>query len=81
MGTPLIITDVRFENEADWIRKNGGHVIHLTRGEAPAVREHASEAGVTMGDGDYAYQNDGSLPDLAKHMGQILGDLLHRRAA
>ena len=26
-----IVTDIRFENEADWILENGGHLIHLSR--------------------------------------------------
>jgi len=33
----VIITDVRYENEAKWIKQNGGFVIHLSRmGQKPA---------------------------------------------
>lgn len=29
-----VISDVRFKNEADWIKDRGGHVIRIERGEA-----------------------------------------------
>lgn len=33
----VVITDVRYENEAKWIKQNGGFVIHLSRmGQKPA---------------------------------------------
>jgi len=38
-----IITDVRFEDEAAWVRRHGGHIICLHRAAAVSVREHESE--------------------------------------
>lgn len=33
----VVITDVRYENEANWIKQNGGFIIHLSRiGQKPA---------------------------------------------
>ena len=33
----VVITDVRYENEAKWIKENGGFVIHLSRmGQKPS---------------------------------------------
>ena len=33
----VVITDVRYENEAKWIKQNGGFIIHLSRiGQKPA---------------------------------------------
>ena len=32
---PVVITDVRFPNEIDWIRSNGGKVYHIQRGSNP----------------------------------------------
>lgn len=47
----FIIDDVRFENEANWIRANGGQVIHLKR-HNPILNEdlssHKSEAGLNI---------------------------------
>lgn len=45
-GPGMIITDVRFENEAEWIRKNGGQVIHVSRSAAAPVHQHTSEDGI-----------------------------------
>lgn len=39
----IVITDVRFPNEAEWIRQLGGIIIKLHREQADAVRSHASE--------------------------------------
>jgi hypothetical protein len=45
-GPGMIVGDVRFANEAAWVRGMGGIVLHIERGNAPAVRPHVSEAGV-----------------------------------
>mgnify|MGYP003345313832 FL=1 len=34
-NNPIVITDVRFPNEINWIRSNGGKVYHLQRGPTP----------------------------------------------
>lgn len=44
----IIIPDVRFDNEAKWIKSRGGVVIGLQRvGQRPSVDPHASEVGVS----------------------------------
>jgi len=40
----IVVSDVRFENEAHWVHLVGGKVIRLHRNQAAAVRTHASEA-------------------------------------
>lgn len=63
----VIITDVRFPNEADRIRALGGTVVHLTRpgaGLSGASGAHASERGLPYEPGDYSISNDGTLGDL-----------------
>lgn len=48
-GDIVVITDVRFQNEYDWIIKNGGWMLFLERDEAPeqvGIANHASEAGI-----------------------------------
>jgi hypothetical protein len=47
MGMGMIIPDVRFQNEAEWIREEGGLLIHLERPGQKEISEssHASEAG------------------------------------
>lgn len=57
-----VITDVRFENEAQWIREHGGVVLHIYRDDAIQVNEHVSEAGVQLqGDVDYMIENNGTV--------------------
>lgn len=59
-----IITDVRFENEATWIRSQPNSILihvkdphHVT----PAGPVHASEAGVQFVEGDCTINNDKTL--------------------
>jgi hypothetical protein len=61
----LIVPDIRFENEAKWIRNcKHGLVIHLEREQAPPVHPHSSEYGVTRAPQDLIVQNNGTLEDL-----------------
>lgn len=41
---PVIVSDIRYENEARLIRKLGGVLIHITRDSAPQGDAHESEA-------------------------------------
>lgn len=63
-GSNVIITDVRFENEAEWIRKNGGVVVHIQRPEGTETHTHKSEAGIKFVKGDKRILNDQTLGHL-----------------
>jgi hypothetical protein len=63
----MIVGDVRFANEAAWVRGMGGIVLHIERGKAQPVRAHASEAGVQQLPGDLRIFNESSLDSL--HVG------------
>lgn len=63
-GPGMIVTDVRFENEAAWVRDNGGMIIHVIRPDAPGVREHTSESGVAIQPADVQLFNSGTLEEL-----------------
>ena len=63
-GPGMVIADVRFENEARWVRLQGGAVLHIERGAAPSVRTHASEAGVQRLDGDMHVFNESTIDSL-----------------
>lgn len=59
--TRIVIPDVRFQNEADFIHSNGGAVICLSRpsSEESFGADHASESlNLTA---DYYLKNDGSI--------------------
>lgn len=74
-GKASVITDVRFDNEADAIRQRGGRIIHVARPDALAVATHASEAGVRKEYGDFTVLNDGSLSDLYAVVDEIMETL------
>lgn len=58
-GVPgIVIADVRFDNEAEFVRRWGGEVVRLTRPGSAEVAAHASEAGVRDDLVDYEVVND-----------------------
>ena len=75
-----VISDVRFENEADFIRKRGGVIVHLQRFDAPKVNPHISEAGVSLHKNDLVLVNDGDLPSLQRQIQELLHALQARTA-
>jgi hypothetical protein len=64
LSVPVIVTDVRFDNEAEMIRSLGGQVWHVYRPDAQTVNAHASEAGVSFGLDDITIYNVGTLDEL-----------------
>lgn len=49
----FVISDLRFHNEADWLRTlPGARIWHLERPNAAPVRAHASEDGIPFMNGD-----------------------------
>lgn len=59
----IVISDCRFENEAQWVKRFGGHVIRLHRDQAGEVRNHASEAQVMSLPADIDIHNHGLMVD------------------
>ncbi len=59
----VVISDLRFENEAASIREWCGAVIHIQRDITGTHFEHVSEAGIEMRSGDFTIQNTGSVSD------------------
>lgn len=72
----LIVTDVRFENEAKWIRDNGGLVIHIVRDDCLGLVGHESEKGVTVHQDDWVCENNGTFRELNKSLERILEERL-----
>ena len=59
----VVISDIRFDNEAEFVRRRG-LLIHLRRPGAPAVAHHHSENGATVEIDDVILTNDGAIADL-----------------
>lgn len=66
IGNGLIIPDVRFPNEAAFVRKHGV-LIHIT-GRGGIDGDHVSEAGVPACPSDLFVYNAGDLQDLQAHV-------------
>lgn len=73
----VIVTDVRYPNEADPIKERGGYLIKVTsdRADKPGIHgeNHTSETSMDTYDGfDIHIKNDGSLDDLYKEAEKAL---------
>ncbi len=74
-GRRAVITDLRFENEAEAIRKAGGIVVHITRPSAPTGDKHPSEAGIQIRREDFLLTNDGSVHDFVCEVEALLDEI------
>jgi len=68
----VVLSDVRMEIEADFIRDSGGSLIHITRDAAPAVRDDVTENGIAIHDGDVVVSNNGTLDELYAKLDDVL---------
>ena len=72
----VVISDVRFPNEIDFVRSAGGVIIRVRRGEDPTPEElskmHISETAWNSYDPDFVIHNEGTLDDLKVNMKTIL---------
>jgi hypothetical protein len=59
----IVIDDIRFDNEADLVRKMGGLVIEITRSSVPQM-DHISESGISRDLIDYTFANEGDIAAL-----------------
>ena len=78
-----LITDVRFPNELDTIRKRGGIVLRIegdptkVRGDGKRDDTHSSETALDDADFDYTIHNTGTLDELlSKVDGFLSGNVL-----
>jgi|AntDeeMinimDraft_5_1070356.scaffolds.fasta_scaffold14394_1 hypothetical protein len=79
-AAPIVITDVRYTNEADLVRALGGHLWHIQgptrRGneydDRPTDTTHPSEAGLPIAADDRVLINEDTLDVLRRQVGQTL---------
>lgn len=74
----IVISDVRFENEAEAIRSMGGTIIHLGRNTTEVVDTHASEAGIYAREEDFYIPNNSSFQDLYNAVEEVLNEVLYK---
>lgn len=64
----IVVTDVRFDNEAEWIHASGGWVIEVTRPGVGPVNAHISDSGLSRHLISGTVANDGTLEDLSEKL-------------
>lgn len=77
----VVIRDVRFDNEADWVRSKGGVIFHISRRGIRPANNHISESGVRHNRGDYVIENDGTLEELYAQLDRTISHLMRRQHA
>lgn len=66
---PTIVSDVRFKNEAEWIKKRGGIIVLIKRNQTGSGTEHSnhsSELEHREIEPDIIIENNGSVDDFVK---------------
>lgn len=80
----MILSDVRFDSEAAWIKEHGGILIEIDRSGTVAdkmvkwavgIPGHASESGVNRDMIDITIRNDGTLFDFDMKLLRLVSDL------
>lgn len=79
----VVIPDIRFQNEVDFIHSRGGVVLFVNRPVMFTEAEkgqrdphHASEQGVSTSSMDYAISNNGSLQDLKEKVQEFVNTVI-----
>ena len=60
----IVVSDVRYPNEAAMIKQRGGHIWRILRPGVDTVRSHSSEAHIGTLPYDYVIDNRGSIENL-----------------
>lgn len=68
----MVISDVRFPNEADWIHSQGGVLIEILRPDAAPVAAHASEQQDLRSFSRLTINNSGTIGELQHAIDTIM---------
>ena len=74
-GKNIVITDMRFDNEAVRIRSLGGYRVFIARPGLDDKDQHSSESGVSPELIDYHILNNGTLIELEEKVEEMLEQL------
>ena len=78
----IVFSDVRFPNEAAWIRSRGGYLVRVWRDpeKLPAVRPHESEQHADEIEADTELLNFGSIASLQLQIDRMVEFMLKQAA-
>jgi len=69
----VVVTDVRFTNEAQDIKGKGGQIWRINRPGTEAINDHVSEHDLDGWDFDVVIENDSDMPALIKKIKTLIG--------
>jgi hypothetical protein len=72
----FVISDVRFENEAAWVKQRGGVIWRVHREGLASVRPHVSESGIDNIKPHRTIHNNGTPQDLAEAVALAIESLV-----
>lgn len=75
-GMPIVVSDVRFANEAHWIKQQGGQLWRVDRPNLEPVRHHQSEQEIDRLVHTQWVSNYGTLEDLERQVSMALAGKL-----
>ena len=68
----LVVTDVRFDNEANIIKELGGIIIKVKRKNKKNLDQHKSETSIEKIKCDYLVKNDSNIENYYKKLSKIV---------
>lgn len=71
-GAKVVVTDCRFPNEAEAIKRLGGEMWRVTRPGCVPVNNHPSETALDDWKFDHYFVNDGTVEDLKQQVDKVL---------
>ncbi|WP_119157454.1 hypothetical protein [Caldimonas tepidiphila] len=75
LGIDLVLSDIRFPNEAAWIKAHGGVLVRISRPGLPSVRDHESERHSSTLPADHEIDNRGSMACLRDQLDSLIHEL------
>lgn len=76
----VVITDLRFDNEAAWLKRRGGAIVRVSRESAKPVRQHVSEKGAATIECDHELYNHYDKPTLHRQLDALVATMRSGRA-
>jgi hypothetical protein len=71
LGYNLVVTDVRFPNEAEAIKERGGYLVRITRAGVKPANSHPSETALDDWEFDAILDNNGTIEELHNRIGNV----------
>jgi hypothetical protein len=72
-GVPVVVTDVRYPNEVDALKRSGFRLLHINRPGTPQLDHESERLGPEAA--QYLVQNDGDLAHLSEQLERIWDEI------